>query len=68
MISQKFYLKGLQKLFNETLTKDHFKIAFDILSSNQNDSDKKNVLQHLEYVKKIVKMTPDDYKDEFVEM
>ena len=68
LISQKFYLKGLQKLFNETLTKDHFKIAFDILSSNQNDSDKKNVLQHLEYVKKIVKMTPDDYKDEFVEM
>lgn len=66
---QRYYIKGVKKLFNETVTKAHAQNVFDVLDDAiKTPEHKKNVYKDLDNVMKIINLVPTELKEELIEI
>lgn len=66
---QRYFVKGASRLFGEAITKTHLQNVFDILEQAGKDpAAKVRILKDLQHVVKLVEYSPDDLKQQLVDL
>lgn len=69
LMNQRYYIKGLVKLFKESVTKEQLQNIFSILDKAIKDKEfKKQVLKHIRQMVKVLNYLSDELRDQLIEL